>query len=313
MLDYGTTRITTTICANVNSDSVVTIPELSYYYTYTSSLNWTSTRSLLIAGVASAEIGPYERGSASAAAYFKTWAGYGSYPGNCSMIMDGLAAAKIGVTALTSTTVIYATTTSPAPTGPAPASAVAAIPTKTPPPSPLPAQQTIIQATNGAPTITTAIKLGTDDITATIASFSDKIVINDRTLSSTGAVETLSNGVVASWGLSGLAVGISAITSTLSNGGGSATVHGVSIGSQTLTSGGVIVASGTTYSFNSGGSVIGVGSGTTITLTNVVTGTSMPSPSSSTNKGVPGDAPDRYGDRLAFGGFLMAFSVLLLI
>jgi hypothetical protein len=307
-MDYDTTTITTTMC---DYDAPVTLPEVTYYYTYTSSLNWTSSRSLLANGDKSAEIGPFVRGSDSAVSYFMTWAGLGSRPGHCSMIMDGNAAAKIGVTALTSTSVIYTTTTSAEQTGPAPASAVAQMPSQTPPPSPIPAQQTNIQPTIGNLPITATIKLGTHDFMATIASFSDKVVVNGQTLSAEGAAETLSGGVVASWGFSGLEFGLSGITSTLSRAVPTATIQGAQIGSQTLSSGGVIVASGTTYSLLPGGSVVGIAGGTTITSW-VIVGTAKPSPSSSKSKGVPGEASNRYGDGIAFGGLLTILSLLLL-
>jgi hypothetical protein len=45
----------------------------------------------------------------------------------------------------------------------------------------------------------------------------------------------------------------------------------------------------------------------------MILGTIKTSPSSSKNKGVPGDASGRYGDGIAVGGLLVAVSVLLLI
>lgn len=96
--NYETAIMPTTICGY---DAAVTLPEVTYYYTYTASLNWTSSRSLLEDGDKSVELGPFVRGSDSSASYFMTWARLGSRPGPCSMIMDGYATAKIGVTALT--------------------------------------------------------------------------------------------------------------------------------------------------------------------------------------------------------------------
>lgn len=310
----GTSTITTSTPQYIYLSAL----NVTYYFTYTTTLNWTTwaTRHETRTSVGYDDY-PWITGNYSASSYIKSMVGLDSNTVSCQLVPDGEAQAKIGVTALTSTLIIYTTSVSSKSVGPIPASVVSPIASQTPPPvAYVPAPQNDIYTANrvaesgGLPS-TTTLKLGESAITATIALGSGGIVVNGQLVRSTGAVKTLSNGVVASWGLSGPALGIPSLTATFSNAAPPVATNVISINGQTLTSGEAVVALGTTYSLLPSGLVLGVASGTTIT-TKVPTGTASKSSNQSTTH--KGEASSRFRDKTKIlKGLVVVLAVILLI
>jgi hypothetical protein len=312
IITITTNGTTTDFCTG----EFVSYTHLTYYTTYITLVNWTE--------YATAVQPAFDRGSASAISYFKSMVGINGFDTNtstCTLNPDGEAQAKIGVTVLTSTSMVYLTSSSKS-TGPTPAPAngvtlPGASPTPPPVPPPAPtsnpgtangAQPNTAQRPPPAPT-TITLTLGKATITATLSSSEGALVVNGQTLPSPGAAATLSAGVIASYGSSGLAIAASGTTTTLPNAVLPAPTQGLQIGGQILTSGGNVVVSGTTYSLLPSGSIVEIGGGTTKTSKlSIGTGAAK-----GTGKGISSNAEGGYGNGRTVVSLVVALSIILLV
>lgn len=253
---------TSTTCVDASLFSPQAPVPSTFFYTYTTSVDWL--------GDAAFRGSAFSIGYEQFMTYFESSLGINTNTLNCSGILAGDGGMRIGVTALTSTSVVYIDSEPssltnvagpqhpstppvvpglPAPTGLSANSASAGNIAAPPTVAPTKTTPTVLQnipTTNAPQASTTVLGTGATSITVTLYSIPSGFILNTQALISSGGMATLSDGIVVSLGASGIQI-VSGQTGNLADDATNQPKSEIHIGSQTLIPFDTLFISGTTF------------------------------------------------------------------